>query len=181
MTNQKKVEQELLNVVSTYNAVSLQQLYAMFKADGLDQYVGRAVRVLEKAHRIYINPYTRIVARNENSYEEREKGTLLALWVLISLMKQKKIEEHFLAGREEYPVRIIFAGDAKIYDIMYVPQSDIELVNNLFERKKIESSGHIVIVDSDDYISAIKIQDVTGYCVVKEGDDVEIEYFRTEI
>lgn len=181
MTNQKKVERELLNMVNTYNAVYIGQLYAMFEVNGLEQYVGRAVRSLEKARRIYLNPYTRIVARDENSYEQREKGVLLALWVLISLMKQKKIEEHFLADKEEYPVRIIFVGDAEIYDIMYIPESDVELVNNLFERKKVASSGHIVIVDSDDYIPAIRLQNITGFSVVKEGDSVEIEYFKPEI
>ncbi len=175
-TNQNKVERELFEIVSMYNVVYKKQLYEYFSVDGRDKLVGRAIKALEKERRIYINPYTQMIAVNETSYEAKEKGTLLALWVLISLMRQKKIEEHFLAAKAEYPVRIIFVGDAEIYDIMYVPETDVALVNSLFSRKNIESNGHIVIVEAPDYIPSIAIENTIGYCLVKE--DGTVEYYR---
>ena len=50
------------------------------------------------------------------------------------------------------------------------------MVNNLFSRKKIDSCRHIIVVENPDYISAIHIADVIGYCVVKEGG--EVEYYQ---
>lgn len=175
-TNQSRLERELLETVSTYNVLYKKQLYALFALDGREKLVGKALKSLEKDRRIYINPHMQMVAANETSYGTREEGTLLAVWVLISLMRQKKIEEHFLAQKGEYPVRIIFVGDAEIYDIMYVPESDVALVNNLFARKRIESGGHIVIVDSPDYIPSIGLDNVIGYCLVKE--DGTVEYYK---
>lgn len=177
-TNQNKMEQEVLSIIRTYNVLYKKQLYALFETDGREKYVGKALKALEKDRRIYVNQYTQMAAINESSYEAKEEGTLLALWVLISLMKQKKIEEHFLASKEEYPVRIVFVGDAEIYDILYVAETDVAFVNNLFSRKKIESSGHIVAVDSPDYIASIKLENIIGFCLVKE--DGEVEYYRKE-
>ncbi len=175
-TNQGRLERELLGIISTYNVVYKRQLYELFSADGRDKLVGRAIKALEKERRIYVDPYTHMIAMNETSYGAKEEGTLLALWVLISLMQQKKIEEHFLAAKAEYPVRIIFVGDAEIYDIMYVPETDVALVNSLFSRKNIESSGHIVIVETPDYIPAIILDNIIGFCLVKE--DGTVEYYK---
>lgn len=175
-TNQGRIERELLGVVSTYNVVYKRQLYELFAVDGKEKLVGRAIKALEKERRIYVDPHTQMVAVNETSYSAKEEGTLLAVWVLISLMRQKKVEEHFLAAKAEYPIRIIFVGDAEIYDIMYVPETDVALVNSLFSRKNIESSGHIVIVETPDYIPSIVLDNIIGFCVVKE--DGTVEYYK---
>ena len=108
LNQQKQMEQEVLSLIKKYNVLYKRQLYAFFENCGKDGRVGRALKALGKDNRIYINPVTRMVAANENSYAAREYGTLQAVWVLISLMKQKKIEEHFLAAKDEFPVRIIF-------------------------------------------------------------------------
>ncbi|MDY5027779.1 MAG: DUF5697 family protein, partial [Oliverpabstia sp.] len=64
----------------------------------------------------------------------------------------------------------------EIYDILYVSEADISLVNNLFARKRIEGCGHIVVVEKPEDIPAIQIQDIVGFCTVKEGG--EVEYYR---
>jgi len=175
-TNQKNVEHEILQLLKTYNALYKAQLYALFGADGKEKYVGRALKVLEKEHLIYVNQVTKIVSPNEASYAVREKGTMMAVWALIKIMGQREVEQHFLASKEEYPVQVIFTGDGKIYDIMYVPDEDIELTNNLFARKRIVGCGHIVVVENPESIPAIQISDVLGFCTV--DDEGEVEYYR---
>lgn len=107
-----------------------------------------------------------------------ERGISTCLWVLIDLMNQKKIEQHFLASKEEYPIRIIFVGDGEIYDILYIAPEDIELTNQLFVRKKIDGCGHVVVVEEPESIPKIRIPDVIGYCTVK--GDGEVEYYQKE-
>ena len=170
LNQQKQMEQEVLSLIKKYNVLYKRQLYAFFENCGKDGRVGRALKSLGKDNRININPVTRMVAANENSW---------AVWVLISLMKQKKIEEHFLAAKDEFPVRIIFVGDAEIYDILYIPESDVELVNNLFARKRIECCGHVAAVESAEYIHRLRIPDVLGFCTVEE--DGKIEYYKQNL
>lgn len=179
LNQQKQMEQEVLSLIKKYNVLYKRQLYAFYENCGKDGHVGKALKALEKDNRIYSNPITRMVAANENSYAAREYGTLQAVWVLVSLMKQKKIEEHFLASKEEFPIRIVFVGDAEIYDILYIPESDVELVNNLFARKKIECCGHIAAVESPECISRLHIPDVIGFCTVEE--DGKIEYYKQNL
>ena len=81
-----------------------------------------------------------------------------------------------LASKEEYPVRIVFYGSGEIYDILYVTEAEITVVNNLFSRKEIDGCGHIVVVEKPEEIPKIRISDTIGFCTVKEGG--EVEYYR---
>ena len=134
--------------------------------------------MLEKEREILIHPETKLVALSEAAQNVRDYGTLRCVWALLGIMDQKKVEQHFLADKEEYPVRIIFVGDGEIYDILYVSQEEISLVNNLFARKRIEGCGHIVVVENLEDIPQIQIPDVVGFCTVDE--DGKIEYYRKQ-
>ena len=179
INNQKQVEKQILELVKKYNVLYKKQLYEFFAVDGRDKFVGKALHSLLKDRFLYLNDVTQMVYQHEKAYEFREKGTLMAFWVLISLMKQKKIENHFLSSREEYPVRIIFVGDAEIYDILYVSEEEIQLVNNLFSRKRIEGCQHVVIVEDKKLIPQLQIPDAIGFCTVSE-DDGGVEYYRRD-
>jgi len=179
LNQQKQMELEVLSLLKKYNVLYKRQLYAFFENNGQGGSVGKALKALGKDNRIYQNPVTRMVAVNENSYAAREHGTLQAVWVLLSLMKQKKIEEHFLASREEFPARVVFVGDAEMYDILYIPESDVELANSLVARKKLESCIHVAAVESPGYIPRIHIPDVIGFCTVEE--DGKIEYYKQNV
>lgn len=176
LNNQRQMEREVLGLVKRYNTLYKRQIYAFFRQDGRDAYVGKALKALEKEQKIYINPDTRMVAANENSYQAGEPGTMQAVWVLLSLMKQKKIEEHFLVSREEYPVRIVFVGDAELYDILYISRKDAGLADRMFAKRDMEKSGHIVVVESPEDIPAIDLSGAIGFCTVKE--DGEVEYYK---
>mgnify|MGYP007009377450 CR=1 FL=1 len=70
-----------------------------FAVDGKEKFVGKALHTLLKEHLIYINEVTKTVSQHEDAYQLREKGTLKAFWVLLSLMEQKKNRTTFL-GRK---------------------------------------------------------------------------------
>ena len=179
MENQNKqrgVERELKEIIQRYNVLYKSQLYAFFQKDGRDRFVGRALKKLEKEHSIFISQETKQVASSEDAYQAWERGTNTSVWVLLDLMDQKKIEQHFMASKEEYPIRIVFVGDGEIYDILYVAPEDVELTNQLFARRKIDACGHIVVVEEAEDIPKIQIPDVIGYCTVKE--EGQIEYYR---
>ncbi|MDO4274875.1 MAG: DUF5697 family protein [Eubacteriales bacterium] len=176
---QKAVEKEVKELVQRYNVLLKSQLYAYFEKDGRDKFVGRALKALEKERSICINQETKEVAANETGFSAWERGTMQAFWVLIDIMGKKKVEQHFLAAKEEYPIRIIFVADADIFDISYIAETDIQLANNLFTRRKIEGCGHIVIVEQPKDIAGIQIPDTIGYCTVAK-EDGHIEYYRKD-
>ena len=175
---QKAVEREVKDLIQKYNALYKSQVYEFFAKDGREQFVGRALKALEKERDIYINQELKLIAVNEESYGAREYGTLQSVWALLGIMDQKKVEQHFLASREEYPVRSVFVGDGEIYDILYVSEAEVCVTNHLFARKRIDGCGHIVVVENPENIPEIQIPDVVGFCTVKE--DGKVEYYRKD-
>lgn len=55
--------------------------------------MGKALHALLKERLIYMNEVTKTVSQHEDAYQLREKGTLKAFWVLLSLMEQKKLND----------------------------------------------------------------------------------------
>ena len=173
---QKPVDREARQLIQTYNVLLKSQIYAYFAKTQRDHFVGRAFKTLEKEKQIYIHQDLEMAAINEEAFKTRNVGTLQAFWVLLDIMDQKEVDQHFLASKEEYPVRIVLCGEGEIYDILYVSENEVQVTNNLFTRKMTDDSGHIVIVEKPGYIHEIRIPDVLGFCTVKEGG--EIEYYR---
>ena len=173
---QKPVERETRQLIQTYNVLLKSQIYAYFEKTQRDHIVGRAFKTLEKEKQIYIHQDLEMAAINEEAFKARNVGTLQAFWVLLDIMDQKEVDQHFLASKEEYPVRIVLCGEGEIYDILYVSENEVQVTNNLFTRKMTDDCGHIVIVEKPGYIHEIRIPDVLGFCTVKEGG--EIEYYR---
>lgn len=175
---QRAVEREVKELIQKYNTLYKGQLYEFFSKDGREQFVGRALKALEKGREIYICQELKLVSVNETSYGARDYGTLQCVWALLGIMDQKKVEQHFLASKEEYPVRIVFVGDGEIYDILFVSEAEVGITNNLFARKGIDSCGHIVVVENPESIPEIRIPDVVGFCTVKE--DGKVGYYRRD-
>ena len=173
---QRPVIAETRELVQKYHVLEKAQIYAYFALDGRDHFVGKAFKALEKERQIYVHPELDLVAASEETIADKDLGTMKAVWVLLDVRKKKQVEEHFPASKEEYPVRIVFYGEGEIFDILYISEAEVTVVNNLFSRKVIDSCGHIIVVENPDYISAIHIANVIGYCVVKEGG--EVEYYR---
>ncbi|MDR1551027.1 MAG: DUF5697 family protein [Hungatella sp.] len=164
-------EKEVFELIKKYNVLFKSQIYAYF---GRERAVSRALKSLAKDHRIENSQVTKMVYLNEIAYATRDEGTLKAFWVLVGLMKKRIITEHFLADRDEYPVRIIFISEEELFDILYVGLNDVKLVNSVFQRKCRDSCSHIVAVPDLEVIEKLDLPAI-GYCLMK-GDE-EIEYY----
>ena len=174
---QRPVIAETRELVQKYHVLEKAQIYDYFALDGRDHFVGKAFKALEKERQVFIHPELEVVAASEEAIAAKDLGTMKAVWVLVDVMKKKQVEEHFPASKEEYPVRIVFYGEGEIFDILYISEAEVYGgKQSVFAEKKFDSCGHIIVVENPDYISAIHIADVIGYCVVKEGG--EVEYYQ---
>lgn len=103
-----------------------------------------------------------MAAINEEAFKTRNVGTLQAFWVLLDIMDQKEVDQHFLASKEEYPVRIVLCGEGEIYDILYVSENEVQVTNNLFTRKMTDVAAYRY-VEKPGYIHEIRIPDVLDF------------------
>ena len=95
---QRAVERELRDLIQKYNVLYKSQIYEYFAKDGREQFVGRALKALEKEREICINQELKLAAISEEYYSVRDYGTMQSVWALIGIMGQKKVEQHFLAA-----------------------------------------------------------------------------------
>lgn len=171
--NPSETAGKVLEVVRQYNVMAYDQVCAFFP--GEEKAAGRALRKLEKNRQVVRNPYTGFYASSEFAYSLKDDGTILCLWVLADLLGKKPVEGHYLAEKEDYPVRIVFFSRQEVYDILYVGTGDVKLVNGLFSKSRRQGENHIVVVEEKSLIRQIEIPNVIGFCTVQKGS---VSYYR---
>lgn len=168
------MEARTLTVIRRYNVLYPEQLLGFF--EGEERAAGKAVSRLLKNRQIYRNPYTGLLASSEFAYSLKDEGTIQSLWVLIDMMHKREVEGHYLAVKEDFPIRILFFCGQDIYDIIYIGAGDLKLVNGMFAKSRRPGENHIIILEDKALIGQIEVPGVIGFCVVKEGG--EVEYYR---
>lgn len=96
--------------------------------------------------------------------------------MLADMLGKRQVEGHFLAQKEDFPVRIIFFSGQEIYDIVYAGIGDVKLVNGIFGSMRRPEGKHIVAVEDKEVIGQIRIPGAAGFCLVRENG--EVEYYR---
>lgn len=168
---------KVLGLIRQYNVLYEEQVSGFFP--GEEKTVRKVIRKLLKNRQILKNPYTGLLASSEYAYSLKDEGTIKSLWVLVDMLKKKPVEGHFLAAKEDFPVRILFFCREEIYDILYIGAGDVKLVNGMFGKSKRPGENHIIAVEDKALIGQIEVPGVIGYCLVKEGG--EIEYYRKRL
>ena len=168
------MEERVLIIIRTYNVLYLEQLCRFFK--GEENAAARAVSRLLKKRQIYKNPYTGLLASSEFAYSLKDEGTIKCLWVLIDMLSKREVEGHYLAVKEDYPVRLVFLSGQEINDILYVGAGDLKIVNGLYAKGRRPGEKHIVVLGYKELTGQVEVPGTIGYCVVKEGG--EVEYYR---
>lgn len=168
------MDEQVLSVIRKYNVLYPDQLSGFFA--GEEKPAAKAVSRLLKNRQIYRNPYTGFLASSEFAYSLKDDGTIQSLWVLIDMMRKREVEGHYLASKEDFPVRILFFCGQEIYDIIYIGVGDLKLVNGLFAKSRKPGENHILVLEDKALIGQVFIPGVIGYCIVKEGGN--IEYYR---
>lgn len=164
----------VLDLIRKYNVMERGQVELFFPGERTG--VVRAMKRLEKNRQIFCNPYTGLVSSSEFAYSLKDEGTIGALWVLGDMMGKRQVEGHFLAQREDFPVRIVFFDRGEIYDILYVGAGDVKLVNGIYGKMRRPEGRHIVAIEDKELMGQIRIPDVVGFCLVR--DCGEVEYYR---
>lgn len=172
--NPEEMSGKVLDLVRQYNVMEQGQVEAFFR--GEKKAAARAIKRLEKNRQIIRNPYTGLLSSSEFAYSLKDEGTIKALWVLADLTGKREVEGHFLAQKEDFPVRIVFFSSQEIYDILYVGMGDVKLVNGIFGNMRRPEGRHIVVIEDRDVIRQIGIPNVVGFCLVKENG--EVAYYR---
>ena len=134
------------------------------------------VLIIIRTYKIYKNPYTGLLASSEFAYSLKDEGTIKCLWVLIDMLSKREVEGHYLAVKEDFPVRLVFFSGQEIYDILYVGAGDLKIVNGLYAKGRRPGEKHIVVLGYKELTGQVEVPGTIGYCVVKEGG--EVEYYR---
>ena len=172
--NPEETAGKVLGLLRQYNVMKPEQLEAFFP--GQEKAAGRALKKLEKTRQIYRNPYTGLIASSEFAYSLKDEGTMKCLWVLADMMRRKPVDGHYLAGKEDFPIRILFYSGAEIYDILYVGDGDLKLVNGMFARSRRAGENHIIAVEDGNLMGVVAVPGTIGFCLVKE--DGRVEYYK---
>ena len=92
------------------------------------------------------------------------------------MMHKREVDGHYMAVKEDFPVRILFFCGQDIYDIIYIGIRDLKLVNGMFAKSRRSEENNIIVLEDKTLISQIEVPGIIGFCVVKEGG--EVEYYR---
>lgn len=172
--NPEQTAGKVLGLLRQYNVMKPEQIEAFFP--GQEKAAARALKKLEKTRQVYKNPYTGLMASSEFAYSLKDEGTVKCLWVLADMMRRKPVDGHYLAGKEDFPVRILFYSGADIYDILYVGAGDLKLVNGMFLKSRRTGENHIIAVEDKDLMGAVTVPGTIGFCLV--GEDGRVTYYK---
>lgn len=165
------MEKQVYGLVRKFNVVRREQIDAFFP--GRDKAVKRAVKRLSMEGKIFCNPLTKLVAVNETACRQKDDGTLETLWVLAELKCRGLAEDYFLAGKEEYPVRIVVVGRKEMYDILFAGAGEEKLAVSVLERIYLPDCKHIVMVGDMEAAGRIPVRKVFAFCTVSEKGTVQ--------
>lgn len=172
--NPEETAEEVLRLLRQYNVMKPEQVEAFFP--GREKAAVRALKKLEKTRQIYRNSYTGLIASSEFAYSLKDEGTVKCLWILADMMNRKPVAGHYLAGKEDFPIRILFFSGVEIYDILYVGVGDLKLVNGMFAKSRRTGENHIIAVEDGTLIGAVAVPGTIGFCLVNE--DGHVEYYK---
>lgn len=164
------MDEQVYNLIRKCNVLKRAQLDAFF--GGKEKAMRRAVRRLSREGRMVSDQLTGMVAVNEIALKQKDTGTLCALWVVAELKRRGLAEDFFLAGREEYPIRLVIIGKGEIYDVLYVGMQESALVGSILERIPLPECKHLLIVEKPEQMKTTPLRHVFAFCLVTEEGKV---------
>lgn len=147
-----------------------EQLDAFFP--GRERAIKRVMKRCCRSGHIYYNQLTGIVAVNETAARRSDHGALLSLWVLAELKQKGLADEAFLAGKEEFPIRLVVIGKREMYDILYMGKADEILVRSILTRIQLPDCKHIVVLEDMSLARNFPVKNVFAFCTVTERGKV---------
>lgn len=165
-----KDAKELLEIITTYKVLKLEQLYAAIR--GKEKSVKQAIiRLLDRENRIYI--HDDIVSVKEKWSKDFDKGIITAFWILLDFWDD--ILFNTTAG---FPAKIEFITADDAYDIIIAEKGQENLLNTFFKKHQDNTIKHLVVVENEEQMYKLNFPGIAVFCIV--SDDGSISYYQEQ-
>lgn len=158
----------LLRDISMYHVMAEEQLLRLHP--GKEDKIRNLLAYLVRQGRIW---------QDGNCYCDTPEGRMGmkqalfdAVWILADFIDQ--VEFHS-AG--DYPAEIIFFADGEVYEIVYAAQGKEVMLSQILSSSGEQPSRYLVMIEEVEQIAQLHIPNVSGYCIVSPGGDVE--YYKS--
>ena len=165
-----KEAKELLEVITTYKVLKLEQLYAIIK--NKDNTVKQSIiRLLERRDRIFI--HNDIVSVKENWTNDFDKGLITAFWILLDFWDD--VLFNTIAG---FPAKIEFITSDDAYDIIVAEKGQENMLNTFFNKIQDNTIRHLVVVHDEEQMYKLNFPGIAVFCIVSENGN--ISYYQEQ-
>lgn len=159
----------LLRDISMYQVLREKQLLGLYP--GKEKAVKSLLSYMVKQGRI--TQEDDYYCAGPGCMERLDRSLLAAVWVLIDFID--RVEFHAVG---DFPAKLIFFADDKVYEIVHAEQGRENLLTHLMSQKGEDFSRFIVLVDTPEQIEELNLPVVCGYCTVSQ--DGEVQYYQKE-
>lgn len=158
----------LLDTLATYHTLQTDQLYQLFppsKTKTVKMLIHRFIR--EK--RLYVSEDEKLISAAPDVAVN--SSLIKAFWVLLDFLRNA---EFHTTGA--FPVLINFFSDGELYEIIHVPPDQEAMISVALSQAQNDSSKRILIVDELRQKPQIHLDNIAGFCIVKQNG--EVEYYK---
>lgn len=149
---------KLLRLITTYHALQYEQVLRIF--DRNRDSIKSLITSLTKQGRLYHDKESGLLCDTQESSVSPDHGTIAAFWVLLDF---KKALIYHTSG--DFPVKLHFFSQDESYEIIYVESGQEPLMNHVFASIPADAN-RLIILESIQQSSLIKIDGVIAYCIV---------------
>ena len=163
-----KEAKEILEIISTYKVLKLEQLYSVIQNKELSVKQS-IIRILEREKRIFI--YDDIASSKEKWTDDFDKGLIIAFWILIDFWN-----EMLFNTIANFPKKLEFITKDDAYDVIVAEKGDENLINNFFKNYTDNTFKHLVIVQDESQMDKLIFPGIEAFCIVDESGT--INYYK---
>lgn len=165
-----KDAKELLEVITTYKVLKVEQLYAAIREK--EQSVKQAIiRLLDRENRIFI--HDDIVSVREQWSKDFDRGIITAFWILLDFWDD--VLFNTAAG---FPAKIDFITSDDAYDIIVAEKGQENILNTFYNKYQDNAIKHLVAVEDEEQMYKLHFPGIAVFCIV--GEDGNISYYQEQ-
>lgn len=165
-----KDAKELLEVITTYKVLKLEQLYAAIR--GKEHAVKQSIiRLLDRENRIFI--HEDIVSVRENWSKDFDRDIITAFWILLDFW-----DDIIFNTSAAFPAKIEFITSDDAYDIIVAQKGQEHILNTFFSRRQDDTIKHLVVVEDEEQMCKLRFPGIAVFCIVNE--DGNISYYQEQ-
>ena len=162
---------EILRVITTYKTLEERQIIALFP--NKKDVTVNLLSYLVKQGRIFFNPESKRYSLDESCDQTPDPVMIAAFWILLDFIDN--ISYHTAS---DFPIKISFFADEELYEIIHFAPEKQHLISHLLSETEKCGTRRIILMDSADLIKDFGIENVSGYCTVDVGGNVQ--YYKLE-